>query len=103
MKKWLPLLVFIPFTVFSVEVALQHGPLGFLALGREPWGLQVLLDLFISLFVVVGWIRRDAKERGLPFLPYLVAVPLLGSVGTLAYLVHRSFASQPVRTPSKAV
>jgi len=105
MKKWLPVLVLLPFTVFSVEVALKAGPLGFLTLAwREPWGMQLFLDLCISLFLVGGWIRRDAKERGLPFVPYVIALPFLGSIGALAYLVHRAFAGQPAaRAATKAI
>ncbi|MBS2015415.1 MAG: DUF2834 domain-containing protein [Deltaproteobacteria bacterium] len=104
MKKWIPLLVVVPFTIFSVEVVLKAGPLGFLGLaGREPWGMQMLLDLSIALFINCTWMRRDARERGLPYLPYLLATVLLGSIGTLSYLVHRAFASQPSRALSKAV
>ena len=98
MKKWLPVLVLLPFTVFSLEVVMKEGPLGFLTLaGREPWGMQMLLDLFISIFLVGGWIRRDARERGLPALPYLALLPFVGSIGALAYLVHRGFAASPAR------
>ena len=61
MKKWLPVLVLLPFTVFSLEVVMKEGPLGFLTLaGREPWGMQILLDLFISIFLVGGWIRGSS-------------------------------------------
>ncbi len=99
MKKLLPILVLLPFTVFSVEVILAKGYFGFLDMAmREPRGMQILIDLCISLFLVGGWIRRDARERGLPSLPYLVALPFLGSIGALGYLVHRAFAGE--RVPS---
>ncbi len=92
MKKLLPALVLLPFTVFSVEVILHEGYSGFLTLAaREPWGMQMLLDLTIALFLVGAWIRRDARARGVNAVPYLVALPLLGSIAALAYLVRRSF------------
>jgi hypothetical protein len=91
--------VLVVFTVFSVEVALKGGPLGFVTLAaREPWALQLFLDLAISMFFVGSWIRRDAKARGLPWLPYLISLPFVGSIGALAYLVHRSVAARPEGT-----
>lgn len=86
----LPLLVLVPFTAFSSWVVAQHGYLGFLTLaGREPWGLQVLLDLVIACVLVVQWMVRDARSRGLPSAPYVALTLFLGSIGPLAYLVHR--------------
>ena len=94
MKKILPILVLLPFTVFSVEVILAKGYFGFLSVAaQEPWGMQMLLDLAIALFLVGAWIRNDARDRGLPSLPYLLLLPFLGSIGALAYLVHRAFAA----------
>jgi hypothetical protein len=94
MKKVVPLLTLVPFTAFSVVVVARHGYFGFITLSlREPWALQMLLDLTIALFLVSGWMRRDARKHGIPVLPYLVALPLLGSVGALAYLVHRNLKS----------
>lgn len=101
MKKLLPLLVLIPFFVFSVEVALKDGVLGFLPLaGREPWAMQMLFDLVISFFFAGAWLRRDARERGIPALPYLVGIVLTGSIGVLAYMVHRAFAAPAPAAPS---
>lgn len=90
MKKVVPLLAVIPFTVFSVLVVARHGYFGFLTLAyREPWALQMLLDLTFALFLVGGWMRRDARKHNIPVTPYLVALPLLGSISALFYLVHR--------------
>jgi hypothetical protein len=104
MKKLLPLLVLLPFSAYSMFVVVEHGFTGFITLAlREPWGMQMFLDLYIALFLVGGWIRRDARERGLPALPYLVALPFVGSVGALGYLVHRSLKGferpAPMRVP----
>jgi len=98
MKKLLPAIVLLPFTAYSLLVIEQNGYFGFLTLAtREPWAMQMLLDLCISLFLVGAWIRADARARGIPAWPYLVALPFVGSIGALAYLVHRAFkASLPV-------
>ena len=88
------LLVLVPFTAYSLVVIARQGYFGFLTLAaREPWGMQMLLDLSIALFLIGTAIRRDARERGIPALPYLVALPFLGSISALAYLVHRSARS----------
>lgn len=96
MKKLLPLIVFLPFTLFSTMVIAQHGYFGFITLSlREPWAMQMLLDLAISLFLVGAWVRKDAPARGINAVPYLVAMPFLGSIAALAYLVHRSYSNAP--------
>lgn len=82
--------VFLGFTGWSVTVAMADGPLGFLTLAmRERWALQVLLDLAISLVVGWTWLRVDARERGIPAWPYMLGTLTLGSIGVLAYLIHR--------------
>lgn len=87
------LLVLVPFTVFSCWVVSQRGYLGLIDLvRREPWGLQVLLDLVIALSLFMRWMVRDARSRGLPYPLYAVLILTLGSIGALAYLVHREIA-----------
>jgi hypothetical protein len=82
------------FTVFSLWVVAGHGYTGFLALaGREPWALQMLLDLVIALSFALGWLRADARKRGIAAWPYFVATVLLGSIGILVYVVRRGFLS----------
>jgi hypothetical protein len=103
MKKLLPAIVLIPFTAYSVLVAEQNGPFGFLTLAaREGWAMQMLLDLCISLFIVGAWIRHDARAHNIPAWPYLVALPIFGSIGALAYLVHRALKPTPLSTPRLA-
>jgi hypothetical protein len=90
MKKILPALVLVPFALFSVVVVAKQGYFGFVTLAlREPWGMQMLVDLSIALFLVGSWMRRDARRHGINVVPYLALLPVLGSVGALAYLVHR--------------
>ena len=91
MNKHLVSVILVGFLAYSSWVGVRYGYFGFLSLSfREPWAMQMLLDLAIALFLVGGWMRRDARERSLPVLPYLALLPLFGSIGALAYLVHRS-------------
>ena len=94
MKKFLPILVLLPFTVFSAIVIVEHGYFGFVTLSlREPWALQMLLDLAVALFLVGAWMRRDARAHGIPAMPYLLLLPFVGSISALGYLVHRNLAA----------
>ncbi len=86
-----PLLVLVPFTVLSVLCAWEGRADGLRALSH-PWAIQIGLDLVISCFLVGSWIRRDARERGIAALPFLLLLPFVGSVAALLYLVRRSFA-----------
>ena len=95
MKKLAPLLLFVVFTLYTTVIAVHHGLFGFITLAlREPWAGQMLLDLAIALVFVGGWLRRDARTRGIDARPYLVGLALLGSISTLAYLVHRGLKSR---------
>lgn len=83
--------VLLAFTVFSAWVIAGHGYTGFLSLAaREPWGLQMLLDLVIACCFAVGWMRADAKKRGITTTwPFVVATCFLGSPAILAYVIVR--------------
>lgn len=82
------------FTAFSLWVIAGHGYTGFLTLaGREPWALQMLIDLTISLAFALGWLRADARKRGIAAWPYFVATLFLGAIGVLAYVVRRGMGA----------
>lgn len=101
MRLLTALLVFVVFTGWTITIAVEHGLFGFLTVAaREPWAMQMLVDLALALFVATGWVRVDAKRRGLPWLPYVVAAPIVGSPAVLAYLVHREAAA--LRKPASA-
>lgn len=92
---------FVAFSGWSLNIALGHGVLGFIDVaGREPWAAQMLVDLFISLFVAWSWLRDDARAKGIPAVPYFVATLALGSIGLLAYLIHREWVSRGARVPA---
>jgi hypothetical protein len=84
------------FTLFSLAALVQMGPVAFFsAHAANPATVQVFADLVIALSLVIAFIWYDAGERGLPRLPYVVATFLLGSIGPLAYLIHRELATRP--------
>lgn len=91
MKKLAPIAALVLFTAFSLECAIGGGFSGLTAL-LQPWPLQFGVDLSISLFLIGGWMLKDGRDRGISALPFVVMLPFLGSIATLAYLVRRSFA-----------
>jgi hypothetical protein len=103
-KILLPLLGFVLFGGYTLWVMSQDGVLGFLPLaGREPWALQMLLDLFIMLGLFAVWLVPDARALGLNPWPYVLLTLTMGSPGALFYLVRRGFrAYSPARPAARA-
>ncbi|MBX7096861.1 MAG: hypothetical protein K1X89_04030 [Myxococcaceae bacterium] len=93
MRLFLVVAVLVGFSAYTLGVMWSHGGvLGFLELaGREPWGLQVFLDLCLMLTLFGAWLWRDARTHGLSPWPYL-ALLSLGSPGALISLVRRELA-----------
>jgi hypothetical protein len=82
--------VLLAFTVYSLWVVAGHGYTGFLALAwREPWGMQMLLDLVIACSFGIGWMIADAKKHAVTPWPFVVTTIFLGSIGLLGYVVVR--------------
>lgn len=104
-KKIGILVLFADFLVFTAWVIYRYGYLGFadVFLG-SALGIQVLIDLTISLALVATWMVRDARERGVAVAPYLVITLFLGSLGPLLYLVRRpeEGAAQIARAAARA-
>ncbi|MBL8958078.1 MAG: hypothetical protein JNK82_45315 [Myxococcaceae bacterium] len=102
----LPILVivFLAFTGWSFTVVASHGLFGFLTLAaREPWAMQMLIDLGISLFIAWMWLKHDAKAQGITAWPYMLGTALGGSPVVLLYLIHRELkkrGTQSLRTTS---
>ena len=94
MRVWTVVLALtlVAFTVFSSKVTLDEGYWGFLHLTRrEPWGLQVLLDLVIALTLLTRHMKKEGGKLGITVWPYLLAVPFLGSIPALAFYLHVEF------------
>ncbi len=97
----LALVLFVAFTAYSVEVAIVHGPLGFLSVHEQGgWNLQVFLDLVLAILGFNVLAAPDAKRLGIPHWPYFVAMLALGSIGMLAYFVHRELRVLRAGSPS---
>lgn len=80
----------VPFTAYSLWVVAGHGYTGFLSLaGREPWAMQMLLDLVLACSFGIGWMRADAKRRGIASWPFIPVIVLFGSIGLLGYAAVR--------------
>jgi hypothetical protein len=83
----------IGFTGFTAYVVATVGlsPAIDLTTGENLWGLQVSVDLVISLCIALAWVWRDARERGHNPVPYILLSLVGGSIGPLAYVVRRGF------------
>jgi hypothetical protein len=93
-KLALALALLVVFALYTVVVAVEHGPLGFLAVHLEGgWNLQIFLDLVLALLGFYVLAAPDAKRHGISHWPYFVASLALGSIGMLAYFVHRELRS----------
>jgi hypothetical protein len=90
MRLALVSIVLVPFALFSGYVVATMGLTNlFEVSAREPWALQMLIDIYLAISLFCVWMVKDARERGIPAWPYVIASLSLGSVGALAYLVHR--------------
>lgn len=93
LRLGLPAVILLVFGVFTVDVWVRQGPLGLISIvTREPWGAQLFVDVLLCAFFAGAWIWKDARERGLRAMPYLVALPCVGSLAVLAYVIHRALA-----------
>lgn len=96
MKSPLVLLVVVlaAFSLYTLGVVVNHGYTGFLVLAAsEPWGGQMFVDLVIALTLFLIWMLRDAREQGITPWLYVALLLTTGSIGALAYLVHRTARS----------
>jgi len=94
--------VFAAFSIYTAIVVMNHGYTGFLELALTgAWGAQMFIDLCIALLLFTIWMVPDAREHGIPAWPYFLAILTTGSVGALAYLVHRTAKAQPLNRSNK--
>jgi hypothetical protein len=81
-------LVLLAFADLNAYVVWQVGYTGFLQLATANIATTaVLVDLTIALGFVTVWLWRDARRRGITYIPYALLTAALGSIGPLLYLV----------------
>jgi MFS superfamily sulfate permease-like transporter len=83
-------LVLADFVALTGYAVYHYGYAAFLELPfTNAIAAQVCIDLIIALSFVVVWMWRDARQRGLSPLPYVLLTLTLGSIGPLAYMIRR--------------
>ncbi len=97
-------IVFLGFAALNAYVLEVHGYLGFwqAILGNLAAEVAVV-DLAIAIGLITVWMWGDAREQHLPFWPYALVGLFLGSLGPLAYLIHREAKMLRATRPRRAV
>jgi hypothetical protein len=95
--------VFAAFTIYTAFVVADQGYFGFVALAMTGgWAAQVFIDLCIALILFALWMVPDARAHGIPAWPYFFAILTTGSIGALAYLIHRTVKHADALAPAVA-
>ena len=97
--------VFVAFSLLTGVAIHQHSYIEIFEAGfRDSTSMQVFFDLVIAVSLFGFWMLADAQKRGVTVWPYLVAIPAVGSLSPLAYLIVRQWrASQPHRGQREAL
>jgi len=66
------------------------------------WGAQVIIDFLLALGVCLGFVIADARRRGQSAWPFVALTLVLGSIGPLAYLIHRERSAAAIPEPRRA-
>lgn len=102
-KSLLLVFVIVGFAALTAWALVEHGYIGiFTTHLQTAAGMQVLADLVIALSLALVWMVRDARERGVSALPWVVATLALGSFGPLLYLLARERSSALAPRPARA-
>ena len=95
--------IFAAFTIYTATVVADLGYFGFVELAMTGgWAAQIFIDLCLTLTLFAIWMVPDARDRGIPALPYFLAILTTGSIGALAYLIHRTAKDPSPATPHPA-
>ncbi len=95
-KRWIALIILIPFTLLSGYAMTQVSYLGILDYNRySPAGWQVFTDLVIALVLVLSWLIPEARQNNRNPWPWVLVTVFMGSFGPLLYLATAKKISAP--------
>jgi uncharacterized protein DUF2834 len=78
------------FAALTGYAVYQYGYVGFFEIIMSNAAtVTAFVDLCIALGLVMMWMVRDARARGVSPIPYVLLTLALGSVGPLLYLIRR--------------
>lgn len=97
--RWISLAAALGIAALMVLIAVSATEMSLMAGLRATvdtrWGVTTMVDLYLGLFVVAGWIAH--RERSLPrTLAWLVGLCLLGNLVALVYLFIASLRANSV-------
>jgi membrane protein implicated in regulation of membrane protease activity len=97
-KRIALLFVLADFSALTAYATAEHGVAGVISLAlANSVTITLTVDLLIALSLVTAWMWRDARDRGVTPLPYLLLTFTLGSIGPLLYLVRHGGDTAPAR------
>ena len=101
MRLAVSVILFMSFTVYTAVVVVDKGFGPLLQLHTAgAWSVQILVDLVFALSGFMTLAVPDARRRGIAIWPYIAMILALGSIGMLAYFVHRELRA--IRAPALA-
>ena len=84
------------FLALNAYAAYQYGYVGvFEMMTANAATIAGFVDLVIALSLIIAWMVRDARARGVSPVPYVLLTLALGSVGPLVYLIRRLATDAP--------
>lgn len=102
-QLWMiPAIASLAFLAYSVWVMVTDGPFGFVAEHtRNPWGVQIGIDLVASVAVGLCFAVVKARKAGVRPVPWVVLTVLTGSIGLLAFCARLLYVG-PERASNRA-
>lgn len=93
-QLWIaPAVASLAFLLFSIEVVIAEGPLGFLNEHlRTAWGAQIGIDLVLSVIMGLCLAAPLARRAGVRPLPWVLLTLLTGSIGLFAFVARVLYA-----------